>query len=125
MKRGAGLMPTVNAHIGSYEFDHSIEAINGIDEADGDSSLMVTEIVDLPAGDSQHISWSFDFSPETGNSLTVKSFRARKSQFDQLDATSVTIYLSYHPIGEMVVVASDNYMAPVYEVQSFASNSSE
>ena len=119
MKRGEGLMPGIDIHQGQREMTTKITAITGIDAANGDSTLMDSDYVVLNEGETMHLRYRTNFGQNDQPSITVVTYILKPGTAALNDYMKTVITLSAKPTGEMLVLASDGYMAPLYAVEDF------
>jgi len=119
MYRGSGLMPAHNMHEGQRVSSFKVTRILNIDEANGDAGKMHEEFIELPEGVQEYLNYHVTFEGVENPTISVESYLMVPGKASMQDYKRTTITLSAAPVFEEVVVASDNYFAPVYEVEEY------
>lgn len=119
MYRGGGLMPPQNLHSGERTSPAIITNISNIDEANGDSTKWDIEYGELPEGTQKFVTHRDNFAGMGNPTIAVESYLMVLGDPPIQDHKRITLTLSSIPVYEGLVSLSDNYLAPVYEVESF------
>lgn len=122
MYRQGGLIISHNLHQDFRTSNYELVSVSGIAEANRDSSEIEWDWRELPAEVRQLQSFRTDFSGE--RPLIVIETISADVQYQVLtDRKQTTLYLSQEPVYEERVLRTDDFFAPVYQVEFFETES--